>query len=403
MTITADFRTRADWRAVEHLYQQLTAIVSTGERVPTEIAGSLANSLGRVMAFYEDNEERFLKDLLELWCSIDKLEGTPGEKFKNLYLDRRLDSYPAYTYPRADTTRRRPRPFEAAVETSRRLIDVNNVRHELANCQSGAILGGSVSYGRFYNVTGAAPEFGLRSSDTDLLLVLREYDQLPEIAARLGAVRGVDSASLDLLKSRAKTFPMVRSKDAPCIFSHKLKFWTTTPDPVLSGTDIPSQYSMSLHVFSLSDFDFVTLKDIPILEPSTGSSTFDRVLHDYRDSTSPVGAYHNLSFSNIAMGTNPLDPSEVEGGFVAKVQVCLIRDDRFCPGLHQNLILPQFEKRWESESVRLYLRLLTFRWKILERLRTERTKRPFEEQRLSLSHVRYFVFSPHITRRADRD
>ena len=38
-----------------------------------------------------------------------------------------------------------------------------------------------------------------------------------------------------------------------------------------------------------------------------------------------------------------------------------------------------------------------------ERLRTERTMRPFEEQKLSLSHVRYFVFSPHITHRADRD
>ncbi len=159
---------------------------------------------------------------------------------------------------------------------------------------------------------------------------------------------------------------------------------------------------MSLHVLSLADFDYLTLKNIPILEPPEGSGVLDLRLHDYRDSAPPTGrAYDSRSFAGIPLGTHPLDPAEVESGFVANVQMCLIKDDRYCPGLHQNLILPQFEMRWETESVRLYLRILAFRWKILERLRMEKTMRPFEEQSLSLSHVRYFVFSPHITRRAD--
>jgi hypothetical protein len=399
-----DFRKRADWRSVEQLYRQFSTIRSKDERIPPEIAGALANHLGRVLAFYEDNEKMFIQDLLELWSSVDDLHGSSQERFRALYFDSNLDRYPEYKFPPEEGTRRRPRPFEAAIETSRRLIDLNNIRHELASVQSGGILGGSVSYGRFYNVTGAAKEFGSKSSDTDLLLVLKDYEQLNEVADRLAFVQGVDKESLELFRRRLAIFLRIRSKHSPCIFSHKLLFWSTEEDPILSGTNIPGQYKTSLHVFSLADFDYLTLKGIPILDQPEGSpGDFDQRLTDYRDSA-PIGdrAYDSRSFAGIPLGKHPLDPATVELGFLANVQVCLIKDDRYCPGLHQNLILPQFEKRWETEEVRLYLRLLTFRWKILERLHTEKTKRPFEEQSLSLSHVRYFVFSPHITRRADR-
>lgn len=251
--------------------------------------------------------------------------------------------------------------------------------------------------------TGAATELGSKASDMDLLLVLPEYDQLEAVADRLSNVPGLDDASLDLFRRRIAIFLKVRSEHSPCIFSHKLVFWNERTDSVLSGSGIPGEYKLSFHVFSLADFDYLTLKDIPILRPPNGSDIFDRALRDYRDSAPPDDkAYDSRSFAGIPLGTHPLSPTEIDLGFLSNVQVCLIKEDRYCPGLHQNLILPQFENRWESESVRLYLRMLTFRWKILERLRTEKTNRPFEEQSLSLSHVRYFVFSPHITRRADR-
>jgi len=398
----SQLRSRADWRSVEHLYQQFSTIVSKDERIPPEIAGSLANSLGRVLAFYEDQEEIFVQDLLELWSSTDKLEGPVEERFRTLYFDHRLAAYPEYKFPPDGGTRRRPRPFEAAVETCRRLIDLNYVRHAVADMQSGAVLGGSVSYGRFYNVTGAADEFGSKSSDTDLLLVLPEYEQLNAVADRLSSIRGIDSESLALFRRRIAAFSKIRSDLSNCIFSHKLKFWSSEND-LLSRAKILGNYNLSLHVFSLTDFDYMTLKDIPILETPNESPEFDRRLQDYRDSAPGGGrAYDSRSFAGIPLGTHPLDPTKVDLGFLANVQVCLIKEDRYCPGLHQNLVLPQFEKRWETEEVRLYLRMLTFRWKILERLHTEKTKRPFEEQSLSLSHVRYFVFSPHITRRADR-
>jgi hypothetical protein len=400
----SDLHKRADWRAVEQLYGQFAAIAFTGQQLPEIVTGALSNSLSRVLAFYEDGESQFIEDLLELWSGIDQLTGTRDSRFRTLYLDSRLDKYPEYKFPPDVDRRRRPRPFEAAVETCRRLIDVNSIRQTLSSLQTGAILGGSVSYGRFYNVTGAAPEFGSKSSDADLLLVLADYDQLASVVEKLAPIPGLEPSSLDQLRQRVTKFPQIRTQYAPCILSHKLKFWINQSDSVLSGTKIPADYSLSLHVFSLSDFDYTTLRDSSVLQPSEGASSFDRIIRDYRDTSPPESrAYDNRSFSGIALGTNPLEPVQVDLGYVAQVKVCLIQDDRYCPGLHQNLILPQFERRWESEQVRLYLRMLTFRWKILERLRTERTMRPFEEQKLSLSHVRYFVFSPHITHRADRD
>ncbi len=400
-----DFNARADWRSVKELYGQFTTIVSdkNSEGIPSVVTAALATSLGRVLAFYEDAELQFVDDLLELWSGADRLNGPANGRFERLYFDERLDRLQPYAWPSSPPSRRRPRPFEAAVETCRRLSDINRIRAKLSDLSTAAVLGGSVSYGRFYNVKGAAERYDSKSSDADLLLVVKDYDQLNDVGSRLATLEGVDQGGAELLCTRLHDFAGIRQDYPRAIFSHKLRMWTTCADSFLTGKNIPSEYNISLHVFSRDDFDFMTLKDAPIIESHGPEHEFERKIYDYRDTETPkTKAYDNRSFSGIPLGTNPLNSVPAIGGFVSTVCVCMIKQDRYCPGLHQNLILPQFEKRWESDTVRLYLRMLSFRWKILERLRLERTTRPFEEQTLSLSHVRYFVFSPHITSRADR-
>src|SRR5205807_3605128 len=139
--------------------------------------------------------------------------------------DNRLDSHPEYVYPPHGETRRRPRPFESSVETVRRLIDLNGLRQALSGMQTAAILGGSVSYGRFYNVTGAATEFGSNPSDTDVLLVLNNYEDLGAVGVQLATVKGVDKDSVNKLADRVRQFEQVRQRYQHCIFSHKLRLW----------------------------------------------------------------------------------------------------------------------------------------------------------------------------------
>src|SRR5690349_15404872 len=196
--------------SVKQLYGQFTSLLNNkGTRIPPEVAGALATSLGRVLAFYEDNEGAFVTDLCDLWSQIDRLTGSDSEKFRRLYFDPRLDSHPEYKFPPDSGVRRRPRPFESAVETTRRLIDLNKLRNAFAELQTAAILGGSASYGRFYNVAGAAKEFGSKSSDTDVLLVLQNYDHLPQVAKSLKAVAGVSQKGLRELLDRVDLFSRV--------------------------------------------------------------------------------------------------------------------------------------------------------------------------------------------------
>lgn len=363
--------------------------------VPDDLVGALAEGLGRVLAHYEDQERRFMEDLFDIWSNIEGLTESPMDRFRWLYYDMRLERSKEYNPPGEE--RRRPKPFETSIETCRRLMDLNRVRDALAHLPTGGILGGSASYGRFFNVSGATTG---KPSDTDLLIVLPSYDHLPEIPASLRTVEGVDSESLAYLQERIRLFPSIRKLHDNCILSHKLKMRWEQSDPYLERYQIPGYYLLSLHIVSWEDFAFIILKDITILQPNRDGA-FVREIFDYRD-TRPMRFDNQRSFSGID-STVSLEAEPVEGGHISRIHVCHIHEDRFYPGLHQNLILPQFELRWESASRRLYLSILGFRWKILERLREERKLRPFELQKVSLSHTRSAVFSPHIRQRADRE
>jgi hypothetical protein len=393
-------RGRADWRRVEKLYEQLSAIANDPEKInvpPDVLTGSLAESMSRLFAHYDGCERQFMDDVFEVFGSVDRLTGTERDRFVRLYYDERFERFSAYNPPGSE--RRRPKPFEAAIETCRRLIDINHIRDALVPAvTTSGILGGSVSYGRFFNVCGAAR--GGKASDTDLLLVLPNYDQLPDVADAIERVQGMDINSIAFLKRRLPIFHDVRARSNPCIFSHKLVLWEDRSDPYLQKYHLPGRYVLSIHVFSWDDFRYLILNDRSILTAS-GDGTFVRTIYDYRE-TEPTRVDNQRSFSGIDSSV-PLEAHSVELGYLSKVRICHIENDRYYPGLHQNLILPQFEIRWESPNLRLYLPMLGFRWKVLERLNEERRIRPFEIQRLSLCHTRSAVFSPHIVRRCDRE
>lgn len=392
---------RADWRRSSNLYGQFRAIVDDEEKInlpPDDLTGALAESWGRTFAHYDGKEMEFIDDLFEVCCQKKSPRGTTrAERFKDLYYDKELDRLKPYV---TGEGRRRPKPFEAAVETCRRLRDLNRIRNEFAVLDSAGILGGSVSYGRFFNTVGASVEN--KPSDTDVLLVIPEYSHLPNIIGALAKVQGLETESLGTFRDRLQEFEELRKKDTglPIIISHKVRFWDPQIDPFLKDLQIPGAYKLSLHVFSLKDFDYAILCDMPIIEGDR-TGQFSRYIVDYRD-TEPFRQDNQRSFSGRDE-TVKLDAGSEKKGYTSKVAVCHIRDERFYPGLHQNLILPQFEIRWDTLKEKIYLRVLGFRWKILERLTEERRIRPFEYQTLSLSHTRSAHFAPHITRRANRE
>jgi len=233
----------------------------------------------------------------------------------------------------------------------------------------------------------------------DLLVVLPDWEHLKALGS-LRRVSGVSTSGLDEALDRVSKFKDVReqlhSEDLAISFSHKLAMWSETVDPLLEDI-VASDYNLSLHIVDVKTFSQIILEDVPIFQAST-KDFFHNKIYDYR--TEEPGTHTQRSFDGRARSPH-IEVESVEGGFITAREACFIEDDRYFPGFHQNLILPKYEIRWEDDQYPLEFRLDAFRWKLIERLRYEKTKQPFSHLRLSLSHTRSFDFAPHVIRKVD--
>lgn len=400
VTVLADAYTRAnrqaDWREVEGLWHQFANVVAAPSPgppnyLPPDLTARLARALGHVFASYDEEEDLFVEHALAVASHAERQpDRDQRHAFLDLYHDKRLVPYTSY-----GGERRLPRPFEAAVETSRRLRDLGRIRDQLTvNDLCACVLGGSTSYGRFHNTVGAKEN---SSSDLDLLLVRAANKTARDVLEALRRVPGMSG-----LESAMKRASMMSengeqpdSKDHP-IFSHKLRMWGHSNDPLLEPYSLPGEYQVSIHSVSLEQFRWLTLHDVPRIE-----EPLDRKVWDFRD-TEPKRDDSMRSFAGTEV-TVERPVEAVEGGWLAQSVVSRVIEGRFAPGLHQNLILPRFDLRWEMRRHRLGLSLFAFRWKVVERLRQERRLRPYETQLISLSHTRAQHFAPQIRQRVDAD
>jgi hypothetical protein len=387
----------ADWRRTVALYGQFARILDdpAGRNTPSdELVSDLAEWISRTFAYYAGNERRFMDHLYAVLVGVEGWEGRDLALFTRLYKDNRLARLNAYQ----DTSEhRRPSPFEAAIETTRRIIDINGLRGLLAEAPTSCILGGSLSYGRFFNTRGSIERPD--SSDIDLLLVVPNFDVLPSIARALVKLPGVDQDSVQSFTARIEPLLNLLSEHDHCIFGHKFRMWETTPDPYLATYQISGFYKINIHTLTSKTLNYLILRDLPVLEPD--AAAFPLRVHEFRDDPArPTAIQRGFSGQEISI---PVACETIQGGFLAEVSLADIVEGRFYPGVHLNLILPQFEVRWESPEMLLRLPLLGLRWKLLERLTEERRLRPFEHQTMSSSHTRHAIFAPHVRRRVDRE
>ncbi|WP_436495580.1 hypothetical protein [Actinokineospora sp. HUAS TT18] len=388
----ATARDRADWDRVSHVYGQCVSAISDDvPYLPPVLAGFLAEALARVSSNYYDSEDQFVQDAFEVfheWNSADE-----SDTLVELYSDSRFLGLTEYMANHSG--RRRPTPFEAVVETARRLRDLNSLERKLGEVTIGALLGGSVSYGRFYNVAGAGYK---KPSDIDLLLVIEEFDDIRAICTALGTVENIAISGVADLSARAETFITRNVPDdvGPVLFSGKVHAWADIPDPIFGNASIDGHYDISFHIASRDVMDELIFRKQPRIDLTSLGRT--RMVSDFRE-TRASREDHQRSFSgrNLRLA---LETTEVEESIVRSSHLYYIDDDeRFYPGMFQNLILPQFDVRWGTRHLRRAVE--AFRWKMVERLRFERQARPHEFLRLSLAHTRSEVFAPHTIRSVD--
>jgi len=367
----------------------------------TAITDRLAEAVAGVFASYEDCEDEFLLDLRDTMVEIDGIVGTEKERSTHLYKDEALKKFDIFRGG-GQNAKPRPKPFEAAVETVQRITDLNKIRDQLRPLGTTGILGGSLSFGRFFTVYGIFA--GERPSDIDLVVLVKDYRDLRRIADALAKVKDkngtyfIHREQLEEMKRRAEAFQSFSPTELPMFFQQKLTLWEDADPHFYEQLDLPIRYRLALHVLNPDDFDHITLADFPRLSSLPAEPLRVRV---YRDDKPSKSTEEQFSFSGRHKKSPVEEDPKVEGKVT--MQVCELTDGRFYPGTHLNLMFPQFEVRWENPDLPARLPLQALRYKFQVQLEEERRLHPFEVQKLSFAHARSHQFARRVTQRLDSE
>ncbi len=389
--LTSKASVEVNWRPADDLYSQVSDLADSGRQPSDHLAGLLARTLARILAHYDGSEAEFMTDLLARWSEIDDLKGNARSRFQSLYTDKRFASFPAYS----QGPRPRPRPFEAAIETCRRLITVNATRDALCDIPTAGILGGSVAYGRFFNTKGVSDP-----SDLDLMVIIPSYaTHLAACAEALQTVPGLFADDLNQLLRRVPVARQLQESDPTLSVSQKVRVWEDIDDPFLRQFGWSRGFHCQLHFFSRTAFDYVILKDHGFIGGNRSAPPFRREAMDYRDDEGRRRGKGTLYSFASTERTFDRTLKAMDDGFLVNEVVCEVVDGRFYPGIFHNLILPRVEVRWDRMDFSVILATKAFVWKVYDRLVYERQLRVWEDQNLANSHIRHTVFSPHELRR----
>lgn len=384
-------KARAVWERVIGAYEQcLNALWPNQDYLPLSVPAFLGELLARVSASYYGAEDQYIADAWRVITKVRSSLGMPEVPRASLYRDPLFEQNEGYRL--RSGARRGPTPIEAAIETMRRLRDVRLLEGALAPVSLAAVLGGSVSYGRFLNVKG-----GEDASDLDLLIIIESFDKLESLLSAFAALPSIATEDVDKAKLRGADFcALCAGSEHKYIFSAKAALWQNRDDPLLIDCGVTSSYSLSVHVATRSGVGRLLLESAPIIVSSIIGS--EETILDYRE-TKPARSDSQRSFSGrskfIAIDARPHKAS-----FVRETKIFVIDDDSYYPGMFQNLVLPAFDVRWGDSAIRRVVD--AFRWKMIDRLRYEQQRnRANQLLRLSFAHTRSEVFAPHVIRSVD--
>ncbi|MEU4473914.1 hypothetical protein [Micromonospora sp. NPDC023888] len=383
----------ADWRRVTGLYRQCVQFAAPrGVRQPPRpLREALAQAMQDVSASYREREEQMCAHGLAVLANNEGHEEIDGALWQRYYRDDRF----ADLTEAAPAGRPVPTPYEAMVETCRRIRDARSLRLALAGTGTTGLLVGSASYGRFYNVRGRRPV--VPASDLDLIIVLRDATALSEVAARLQRIPFASPTDVHRLADRADVFTN-RFDDHRTVLSHKVELWGDhAADPVLEIGGVAGRYALSLHLMTMPVLDYVLISSTPrILRDLAGVR---RSVRDYRDR--PTHRHdHQRTFAGRGWVLRP-ETVPAAAGQLRTTDIYRIDEfDSYCPGLFQSMLLPAPDLLW-GDDLEVLPRLQDFQRKLADRVRYEAAAQRHALLRPSFAHVRREAFAPWVVDRLD--
>lgn len=322
-----------------------------------------------------------LADLLEYSYELHRLEGEPTRKigFGIFAILDAFDTLPTIiTRTRPDHLNKRSPSFIESVEaTLRRYETMEQLPQVFGGLGDGIIVGGSMTYGPFYNVRKAMK--GTDSSDIDTLVIFSE-DKLEAVAQDgLPIHPAVSEEDTRQLNKRLGAFLKLNRDGIADVISQRF---------TIPGED----YNMSTHFFPSRTFEAMVGSQLEadLQNARVKDNVFE--VKDFKPRRFEHPAANQRGFDGSQYAYPASEQPPFEGGVLATLPGYIIHEGKFYPGLYQNLVSPNFKVLFDSTGDTT-IAVNGFRRIVSDYIRSERAKSNIAD--LSLSHTRSGIFAPN--------
>lgn len=269
--------------------------------------------------------------------------------------------------------KRQPSFLESAEATLERLALVEQLPQVLEKEVSAIIVGGSLSYGPFYNVRRNMDIHG--GSDIDLICILRHQQETK-------TWKGLRQTELLALRdreefiARAAYFINLQRERVADIMSQR--FRAEQNDFTVSAHFIPPEFFSRMNDKELN-IDLTRNEDI--LFP----------VRDYKAARFEHEACKQQAFDGETYAYEVPTQMKTEKGYISTLLGYAIRGGKYFPGIYQNLISPEFSVFYDATGTTQQV-VDKFRGLVKERLNQERGTGL--DGTLTKSHIRNRLFAP---------
>ena len=271
--------------------------------------------------------------------------------------------------------KRQPSFFESIEGTLERFTYIEKLPEIFRKKVEGIIVGGSMSYGPFFNIRQNLDSTG--SSDIDAIFVVKgDFFNNDEWELFDQSDLFVESDKA-MFHERRKKFSEFYLSDQVDVFSQRF--------------DVPNHdFNMSTHFFTYDRFQNMCGGDFIDDLNATGNKV--KTLRDYKAKRFEHATCNQLNFFGEVFPYTVPDQVQVSKGFVAEIPSYVIQDGKLYPGLYQNLISPEFLVFYDNTGA-INEMVEIFRDSIGDRI-TRESHMHSQKGSLKRSHFRNQFFAP---------
>lgn len=270
--------------------------------------------------------------------------------------------------------KRKPSFVESIDGTIERYYKIEELKAILDGLADSVIVGGSMSYGPFFNVRKSLDKTG--SSDIDAIITLDEDKLNSSMWDKLRNSDIFDEDEKNVFLDRIDKFREMYKNGEVDVLSQKFH---------ASNTD----FDISIHFFTPKVFDRLIGEEFK--ENLQANENKIPILRDYKAKEFPYEILEPQNFIEDKYVYNVPLQQKVDGGVVTELPAYIINDNHFHPGIYQNLVSPRFAVSYDK-SGDVTKQVEDFHSEMDKRLKAEWGDNP--EAKLLKSHIRNKIFSP---------